>query len=317
MTIEEMYTEIFNYFCAKFGEENLQAICYDGILSACNVQYGENAQNNIFDIHFPADNKKHPTIFMIHGGGYVSGVKEDLNRYALEMLKRGFCVVNMEYTKCNVNENTHLPLPVREVFELFDFIKTNKQFACHIDFNNFFLAGDSAGGHIASIVASIQTNKEIKSKFGFTGGPKINGLVLVSPVFGEYKFLGAPLMNKYHNVLFGGNGEMAENCNIIKTISPNFPPSIIFTMPNDFLSRPQVKLFVSVAKKNNLCVRVKDITQGYKLFHDSPIQFADKYQNTMNEIATFAWDCIENRIGNGINTNKMKEQTILQKEKDN
>ena len=87
-----------------------------------DVIYGDDYKNNIFDMHFPLDRiGPHPTVFLIHGGGYVSGQKEDFNSFANELLRQGFCVVNMEYTKSDGDEKKYMPTPIYEFFDLYDF----------------------------------------------------------------------------------------------------------------------------------------------------------------------------------------------------
>ena len=273
-----------------------------------DVIYGEDYKNNIFDMHFPTDKiGKFPTVFLIHGGGYVGGQKEDFNNFAKELLRRGFCVVNMEYTKSDGDEKKYMPTPIYEFFDLYDFIKTRSRFSEHIDFDNIFVAGSSAGGHIASLIGCLQSNPVLKENFNLPEGPKIKGLVLSCPVFGPYEFMGLPPKNTFHKIVYGENNPLAIFCNGLDNLSDTFPPTLLTSTSKDLIARVHTNLFCEKANDLNLSVRFCDVVEGHKLGHVSMTKYASKYPMVMSEVFDFLTDATENRFVKGVQTLKILE----------
>lgn len=287
-----------------------------------NIVYGLDGKNNLLDIHYPKDcvNKKLPTIFVIHGGGYVSGNKNDIDSYARLLADKGFCVVNVEYTKCDGKENKYFSDIIAEFYDMFDYVKNNPILNKHIDFNNIFLAGDSAGAHIASMVANIQTNPLLKSEFTEKEGPNVKGLIFASPLFGPYKFGGfAPLKNEFEDVVYGKHNkkELSTKCHAFDSLSYDFPPTVMFSAYNDFVVGAHKKAFLQKAKELNLSVRHFEIKKGYKLFHDAVVKYPDYYSNCLNEIKKFVNDIVQKKnIEQELNTIVEDNKKIINKQLD-
>ena len=273
-----------------------------------DVIYGEDYKNNVFDMYFPAGKiGKIPTVFLIHGGGYVSGTKEDFNNFANELLHRGFCVVNMEYTKSDGEERKYMPTPIYEFFDLYEFIKSRSRFSDHIDFDNIFVAGNSAGGHIAALIGCLQSNPTLKENFNLPEGPKIKGVVLSCPVFGPYQFMGLPPKDTFHKIVYGENNPLDLFCNGLDNLTDTFPPTFLTSTSKDFIARVHTNLFCEKAGNLNLSVRFCDVVDGHKLGHVSMTKYANKYPVVMSEISDFLTDATENRFVKGVQTLKIIE----------
>ena len=300
------------------AQKNHISIDSEQIKSLFDVQYGEDPQNNIFDFYYPADcDEKLPTILYVHGGGYVAGNKIDINRFVKILTENGYCVVNMEYTKVDGKEHKYLPTPIFEVFELFKFLKNNEQFSKHIDYNNIFLAGDSAGAHIVSLVANIQTNPSLKYDFNLTGGPQVKGLILTCPVLGEFNFGVLPIKNAYFKVLYGEDNPYAPICNNFNVLTDKFPPSILISTQNDFVSIPHANAFSKKAKELGLSLRYCLVQSGYKLFHNSMLKYVEKYPQFVGEICSFVDDAVNGQFAEGVQKKIIKEKQIDNKKVDN
>ena len=288
---------------------------FDDIDCMYNLCYGSNPKNNTLDFHYVKGvQRKLPTIIIIHGGGYISGKKEGNDIYAKQLADKGFCVINMEYTKCDNEDKKYFIDQIAEVYDMFDYIKKNKKIARHIDFNNIFLAGDSAGAHIASMVASIQTNKLLKNEFNLQDGLKIKGLIFVSPVFGPYGFGGLPMGKAFKNMVFGKNYKKeptTKKLHTLNVMSKDFPPTIMFSAYNDFVAGPHKKLFCKKAIKLNIPLMHYTIKKGYKVFHDSLINFADYYPKCMDKISDFVNDLSNNVTLSGFKNENISEDKII------
>lgn len=316
-----------NFWDKRKSHTTRSKIRLDGVVSVCNLRYGPDAKNNIFDIHFPKDNKnqKLPTILLIHGGGHVSGQKEGDDAYAKTLASHGFCVINMEYTKCDGPENKFFVDEVAEVFMLLKHIKQNQNVLCHVDFNNFFLGGDSAGAHIAAMVANLQTNPFLKENFYvimsdsklLQDSTKIKGVILSSPLFGAYKFGGfSPLKNPVEDMIYGKNidetaKEILHNFDVLTNL---FPPTMMISSKKDCMVKIHKPMFIKRAKNLNIPLLHYQVENGYKLSHNIVTKYPDCYPLSIQKIVKFVKYLSNDGVIEGQHLNKIHEEENKPKE---
>lgn len=307
MSFKSIYHKIWEY--DKKNAVNYKVATND-VASIFDIQYGDDKNNNLFDIHFPKDKEqeKLPTIFVVHGGGYVSGSKNDTDNYSRLLAEKGYTVINIEYTKADGPENKYFNDQLAELYDLFDFIKNNIEINKHVDYDNIFFAGDSAGAHLVSMVANIQTNPLLNNSNVLKNDIKIKGLILVSPMFGPYK-MGLPIQKEYENVVFGKEIDKEKKFSNypFNNITKYFPQCIMISFKNDFVVKNHKNLFLKVAKKHNLSVNNINVLSGYKIFHDALIKYPDCYTKCIDCITTFVENNINNKYENGIKSAKIFE----------
>ena len=68
-----------------------------GVHQTCDISYGPYGKWNLLDIYHPEGCDCCPVILNIHGGGFVYGTKEIYKRYCMDLARRGFTVVNINY----------------------------------------------------------------------------------------------------------------------------------------------------------------------------------------------------------------------------
>ena len=245
-----------------------------------DVKYG-NDEENTFDMYYAKslEDKKLPTIVHIHGGAYLGGVKNMYAEYCRILADSGYCSINMEYVN---GEKIGFPNPVYDFFALFEFLKKNEKFAKHIDFDNFIISGDSSGGHVASLVANIQTNDQLKEKFKLVGGPEIKGCILTCPTMGVYKFGGMWPKERFEKLVFKQyqNTILKDYCHNLETMTPNFPPTIIISVSVDFI-KIHAYMFMDLAKKLNLSLEHYCIMTGKHLVHCTSLMYPYDYENKL------------------------------------
>ncbi len=283
------------------------------IFAEKNLIYGKDIKNNTYDVFYRSNiSGKMPTIFMFHGGGYVSGTKEGSVNLCQQLAKRGFLVFNIEYTKCDKSEKKYLPYQVFEFFKFYKHLTTSTQYEDLIDYNNIFLAGNSAGGHIAALIANMQTNPELKMAYNLQGGPMVKGVILLSPSLGAYKFAGMFPKEQYHTVLFGEKSERSELYQLthnLEITTEAFPPTIMFSVKGDMVVGMHKKCFLDLAKELNLSVEHYEICSGHKLFHSSMVEHADKYNLCIDKIEEFIQNAKYNSFVDGLINQKLYEKT--------
>ena len=52
--------------------------------------------------------------------------KKDTDNYSRLLSQKGYCVINLEYTKADGPENKYFTDQLAEIYTLFDFVKNNK-----------------------------------------------------------------------------------------------------------------------------------------------------------------------------------------------
>ena len=245
-----------------------------------NIQYDKDKEQ-VFDMFYPKTKKdiKLPTIVHIHGGAYIAGLKDSYAEYCKILAEYGYCVINFDYIR---GIRKGFPSPVFDFFKFFEFIKNNEEYSKHIDFDKFVLSGDSSGGHIASLIANIQTNEKLKNAFNLTGGPDVKACVLTSPMLGVYRFNNNWPKIPFEKVVFKEyyNSPLKDFTHNLETVSDKFPPTIILSAKNDFI-KLHAYMFHEKAKELNLYLEHYCLTTGKHLGHCCPLIYPNDYENTI------------------------------------
>lgn len=283
----------------------------DGLVEFVNFYYGEDAKNNTYDVYYPQNGKERmPTIFMFHGGGYVWGQKENTSNFCKLMAKKGFVVFNIEYTKCDKEEKKYFPYPVYEFFKFYKNMTERTKFVDLIDFDNIFLAGNSAGAHIASLVASIQSNQELKLEYGLAGGPRVKGVILTSPSFGVYSFAGLFPKKQFHEVVFGEKAirnPLYQYTHILRILTEDFPPTLMFSVKKDAVVGIHKKMFLELAEELNLSVQHYEFKSGFELGHSCMVAHPEKYPMCFDKIQEFVKNSKNNIFVDGVIKESLNE----------
>ncbi|MGG4342041.1 alpha/beta hydrolase [Paenibacillus lautus] len=126
--------------------------------------YGDKSEDHLLDVYYPkATENPLPVIISVHGGGWVYGNKEAYQFYCMNLAQYGFTVVNFNYRLAPKNK---FPSALEDVNSVFYWVKNNST-KFHMDLNNLFIVGDSAGAQIAGQYAAIITNSKYAKLFDF------------------------------------------------------------------------------------------------------------------------------------------------------
>src|SRR5580698_5992491 len=91
-----------------------------------------------------------PGVIVIHGGGWVQGDKEDmLEEFCLPFVRRGMVVANVEYRLAN---SAPAPAAVNDVLKAAQWFQEHAG-QYRVDRKRIIATGDSAGGHLALMLA--------------------------------------------------------------------------------------------------------------------------------------------------------------------
>ncbi len=230
------------------------------------LRYGKDKQQYI-DTYVRKDcaNEKKPLLIYIHGGGWISGIMEMRNNYAVEWAKKGYFVASVNYTYA---PQQVYPFQLNEIFSAIDFILDNAD-EFGIDTDNIVLAGESAGGYYIAYAGACSKNHTIfdKLKINFRNKDLFNVKAIVSHCgcysidritdtnkkqskFPDIKMMASAFMGMPINEIRDAISADTENL-ISPVITSDFPPTFLTWGDKDLL-RYEAFDFADELKQNNV-----------------------------------------------------------------
>ena len=240
-----------------------------------DLSYGPHGKWNLLDIYHGKEvTAKQPTIINVHGGGWVYGTKEVYQYYCMELAGCGFTVVNFNY---RLAPEHSYPAPLEDINKVLCFVKEHAK-EYHIDTENLFMIGDSAGAQLAGQYLTIYSNPEYAAMFDFQvpqvifracalncGIYDMEACILQkqNPLFEAYVGLAAARrMQK--------GGQVEESLKSLAYINENFPPAFVMTAYHDNLKIHGQPMYELLTEKKVECVlkeygseKQKDVTHVF------------------------------------------------------
>lgn len=109
-------------------------------------------QTLTYDAYFPlkyATATTGPFVFVVHGGDWTDGAKEDVKSYAVALAQKGFVAIAPNYRLAPANPH---PAQVDDLSDVMDFIAANPDTLLTTG-SKYGAVGVGAGGHLTSLVA--------------------------------------------------------------------------------------------------------------------------------------------------------------------
>jgi len=187
-----------------------------------NVSYGSN-DDQVFNLYLPANrNAATKTLILVHGGGWTSGDKADMNAYKIFLKDQmpTYAIVNMNYRLAD-EDNPSYPMQINDITSVVNYLETNRA--------NYTISGDlgfvgvSAGAHL-SLLWSYAFDTESKTKMvcsvigptNFTDSAYLDNVE--SPVFQE-------ILNTFN---IDTSIEFLEEVSPYHQLTASAPPTILF-----------------------------------------------------------------------------------------
>lgn len=220
-----------------------------------NLIYGDDPFYQSLDIYTPdeAVDQTLPTIISVHGGGFVYGTKEDYRFYCMDLARRGFKVVNFSYRLAPEHK---FPAQIEDTNQLFKWVYEHAA-EYHLDLNNLFAVGDSAGGSILGIYAALISKPDLNARYDLDIQVPDMSLKAIALNCGLYDparqnpLQDGTLVRNCMHELFTGKGTPHE-LDLIKVASfihKHYPPTYLVTSDHDFLREQPRFLIKSLEKK--------------------------------------------------------------------
>lgn len=105
-----------------------------------------------------------PIIMWVHGGGFISGSKEQVGDYAIMLAHEGYVVASLDYT---LAPGAKYPTPIQQGNAALQYLSDHAA-TWGGDNTRIFVGGDSAGSHIASSLVALQTNPALANALDLT-----------------------------------------------------------------------------------------------------------------------------------------------------
>lgn len=218
-----------------------------------NISHGDDSRQQ-FDIIVPKGSGPFPILFYFHGGGWVTGDKSNFNWVCHKFASNGMLVFNVNY---RLSPENQFPEPLKDVSSA---IKSATPHAEKYggDPSRVYIAGDSAGAHLATWYITALNDPELLQK---TNVPKsvelknIRGCLLFYGIYDleaawdiEHKVIKSSL--KY----FLGPSPGVENLRLASPshhIHSPLPPFFLCAGEPDVLY-DQTKIFLKTLKRTGI-----------------------------------------------------------------
>ena len=152
----------------EVGEDALDLSLASKVLT--DLPYGDTSERQKLDVYLPHGEAPYPTIFAIHGGGFMFGSKSGGgNTVIIESgLARGYAVIAVGY---RLSGEAPFPVAVNDVQAAIVYAREQAQ-VMGLDDTRFVSWGGSAGGNLAAMVAtkgSAEENNHVQAAIDWFG----------------------------------------------------------------------------------------------------------------------------------------------------
>jgi len=122
----------------------------ENIIVSRDIEYKNSDGRSLkCDIYFPVDfSRKYPGIILVHGGGWISGSKENERFLAQELASKGYVVMAINYS---LSDDAKYPAAVEDIEDALKFLKKNRK-EFFLNKNKIAIGGNSAGAQLATLV---------------------------------------------------------------------------------------------------------------------------------------------------------------------
>lgn len=264
----DVFKPIFKIFWKNVGKADDKRVASQtppsGVTCINDIPYVDDGDKyHLLDIYYPnGTDKPLPLIIDIHGGGWWYGTKEINKHYCMALSKKGFVVVNINY---RLVDSVTIIDQLRDVFSCLKWVSENMH-NHYADLKNIFITGDSAGGHLCSFTAQINTDKKMMKKLDLEDNSlDFKAVAVTSPAV---DLLSSGLMMRTMLNSFLGTTHHKKSpyyflASFENVASKNLPPFYIVTSSGDFVRKQAHKLH-NMLDGLGVENKISDFTERYK-----------------------------------------------------
>jgi acetyl esterase/lipase len=171
-TVKSTYDKLIKKYPFITAAQAKQSKNVDQII---NVVYDQKQNRALhLDAFFYKKEKLNPAVIMIHGGGWRSGNKKQMQVMAQEIASKGYSCFAVEY---RLSLEAKYPEGIYDVKNAIKFIKDNAE-RFHVDPNKIAILGCSSGGQMAALIGTTNENKAFEDvAFKSNSSSKVNVII--------------------------------------------------------------------------------------------------------------------------------------------
>lgn len=241
MKISKPFMKILLGLTAKKDRKKRKAYpMVPNIESRIGVPYGDDPRQ-VVDIYYAAkEHRKNKVVVDIHGGFYVMGDRDNNYPFASVFLKEGYDIVLVEYRLNDGKRDVSYQL--QDCADALDYLHDHAE-ELGLNAEEFYLAGDSAGGHLSLYLAEGMADESlpIRPKKAKAKGVMVNCPAYDFAAFGSMENFTKAFRKWYLGPRF-------QDVEWAKTMSPKTfiksytGPLFLSTCTHDFLRGEVMKL---------------------------------------------------------------------------
>lgn len=193
----------------------------------------------LLDAYRPNDDREHPLVVMIHGGGWARGGRFEmgLTKWAAFLASGGLSVVSIDY---RLAPHTTYPHSFQDCLDAVDWVVEHAG-ELGADATRVGVWGDSAGGHFALLLATSQTHPAFTGPRLRSGGERLRAVAALYPptdliaLDRAAQRSGSPLVRDFLGVPPEEAPERWREASPIEHVHPAMPPVLLLQGTRDLL----------------------------------------------------------------------------------
>jgi acetyl esterase/lipase len=183
------------------------------------------------DLFYPPEpGTQRPAVVLIHGGAWYQGDRSQLRSYGIQLGKRGYVCAAIEY---RLSGEAKWPAQLHDVKAALRFMHA-KSAELGVDPRKICVSGNSAGGHLALLLAATRNQPELDGDGGHAGASTDCAACIA---FYAPTQLGGPNPSGPVRALFpeGDQAEARSAASPLEHASADFPPTLLLHGNRDAL----------------------------------------------------------------------------------
>ncbi len=188
--------------------------------------------------HPPQPERARPAVLLLHGGAWSQGERGQMRGYGIALGRRGYLCAAAEY---RLSGEAKWPAQLHDVKAALRFLRARSA-ELGVDPDKICVSGNSAGGHLALMLAATANAPELEGEGGHAGaGTQCAACVAF---YAPTRLFGRASPNAYAPGLFpeGVSEATARQASPIEHARKDFPPTLLIHGNRDQIVRPQASL---------------------------------------------------------------------------
>ena len=288
--------QIINFVYAGSAADDTQT--REGALASVkqlgtDVSYESRFDNGVMDVYAMQSSGAQSLIVYTHGGYYLNGDKSGLTDYCKRLASYGYVVANLNYAFA---PGARFPTQILQVNEAIGYLLAHAE-EYGIDPARVFIAGDSAGAHLASQMGLYYTNPAFCEQIGDEPAilkEQLRGVVLHCGYYNTdtVRATNFPMIAESIWMMTGEKefeGTLAgEAMNTVNQITPDYPAAFLDCGDQDLFITQAAEL-IDALEQNKIAVTAYLPTSGKTaLQHEFQLQLdTAEGQESMERLAGF------------------------------